>query len=122
MEPRQERRKFVRLNFLVDVIYRRYESSEKEKLSLSKNISTGGICLIAYGELKESDLLDLEIYLPDDNKPIKVMGRVVWVNEFIIGETPKGKRYDVGVEFIDIDQDDLTKIYKYVFGHLSANH
>jgi len=116
MEKREERRQFVRLNFLVDVVY--HKVPPVEKLSLAKNISTGGICLIVYEELKEQDTLDLEIYLPKDKTAIQAKGRVTWVKEFIIGDIPKGKRYDVGIEFLEIDKNDLEKINKYVFSHL----
>ncbi len=118
MEPSQERRKFVRLNVLTDVIYTKLSPLEKEKLSLTKNISEGGICLIAYEELKESDALDLKIYLPEDKTPIRAIGRVAWVKEFIIGDISKGRRFDVGIEFIKIVNEDINKIDKYIFTHL----
>jgi c-di-GMP-binding flagellar brake protein YcgR len=92
---------------------------EKEKLSLTKNISKGGICLIAYEPLKPSDVLGLKMYLPGDRKEINAVGKVVWSKEFIIGDDSFGKRYDVGVEFIDVKDEDLNKVNKYVFSHIS---
>lgn len=119
MENQQERRRFVRLNALVDVIYKRLPFSEEkeaeEELSLTKNISKGGICLIVYEELKESDILDLEICLPEDKIPINATGRVVWAKKFIIGDPIKGKRFDVGIEFMEIKEEDLNRIDKYIF-------
>ncbi len=114
MENQQEGRRFVRLNALVDVVYKKLSFLEEE-LSLTKNISKGGICLIAYEELKESDILDLEIYLPEDKIPINATGRVVWVKEFIIGSPIKGKRFDAGIEFMEIKEEDLNRIDRYVF-------
>ncbi len=122
MQEQDERRRFVRLNFLVDVVYHKRPSTEKEKLSLSKNISGGGICLIVYEELKKSQLLDLEIYLPKEEMPIKALGKTAWVNEFVIGDASKGVRYDVGIEFIKINKEDLDKVNKYVFEHGSVKH
>ncbi len=115
MEKLQERRSFVRLNLLSDVIYTK--SPKEERLTFTKNISKGGICIIAYEELKKSELLDLEIYLPDDNAPINAKGKVAWSKEFIIGDKARGKRFDVGVEFVEINDSDLNKIDKYVFRH-----
>ncbi len=117
MQVQEERRKFVRLNLLVDIIYHRHQELKKEKISLIKNISTGGICLIVYEELNESEVLDLEIYPPEDTVPIKAVGRVVWVKEFIIGDPAKGRRFDVGIEFIKIDENDINRVNKYVFTH-----
>jgi len=122
MQNNSERRKFVRLNLLVDVVYHKRPSTQKEKLSLSKNISGGGICLIVYEELKKSQLLELEIYLPEEETPIKALGKVAWVNEFVIGDASKGIRYDVGIEFVEIKGEDLGQVNKYVFEHGSVKH
>ena len=117
MEANQERRKFQRLNALVDVVYNKISPAQKVEFSLTRNISKGGICLIAYDELKVSDMLDLNIYLPEDKITVHVIGRVVWVKDFVICDIPKGKRFDVGIEFVQITEEDKKKIDKYVFGH-----
>jgi len=120
METNQERRKFVRLNTLVDVVYNKVSPSQKVEVSLTKNISKGGICLIAYDELKVSDNLDLNIYLPEDKTPLHVIGRVAWVKDFVICNIPNGKRFDVGIEFITITEEDEKKIDKYVFSRIET--
>ena len=117
MEPSPEKRKFVRLSALVDVIYSKRAITEKET-SITRNISQGGICLIAYDELNERDVLDLKLYLPGENSPIQATGKVVWVKEFIIGSIEEGKRYDVGIEFMDIKEEDANRVNKYVFSHI----
>ena len=111
----EERRKFARLNTLTDITYNRKHPLDERRLTLSKNISKGGICFIAYEELEEREVLDLNIYLPEDKKPIRVSGRVAWVKEFIIGDQPKNRRFDVGIEFIGIGDEDKNKIDKYIF-------
>ena len=118
MVKTEEKRRFVRLNVLTDVAYTRRPSSEEEKISLSKNISIGGLCLIVYETLKESEVLDLNIYLSEEAMPVNAVGRVVWSKEFIVGDPDKGKRYDVGIELIEINEEDVAKIEKYVFAHL----
>ena len=105
----------MRLNTQVDIIYTRHESIEKEKLSLTKNISIGGICLICYEQVKESDLLDLRILLPGDKQEINAIGKVVWVKEFIIGDMNKDKRFDAGIEFINIQKNDIQRIEQFIF-------
>jgi c-di-GMP-binding flagellar brake protein YcgR len=111
----EDKRRFIRLNALVDVVYHKISPQEKEKISLTKNISKGGICLIAYEELKKSDMLDLKIFLPEDKKPIHAIGKIVWSKSFIIGDISSGKRFDLGIEFIDITEEEANKINKYVF-------
>jgi c-di-GMP-binding flagellar brake protein YcgR len=117
----ENRRKFVRLNMLADVFYKKRSLLRMKKLSTSKNISKGGICLIAYEDLRKGDLLDLKIYLSDDKKAITGIGKVAWTKEFVIGDVFKGKRYDVGVEFIKINDTDLSKIDRYVFSHVKVD-
>jgi c-di-GMP-binding flagellar brake protein YcgR len=114
----KERRQFVRLNVLTDISYAKRLPSEAIKLSLSKNIGAGGICLIVYEPLQKSEVLDLKIYLPEGSKPVSAVGKVVWTKEFSMGDGPKNKRYDAGIEFIEIGKEDLNKIQKYVFSHV----
>ena len=113
-----EKRQFVRLNLLADITYTRRVISPNEKLSLTRNISKGGICLIAYEKLNENELLDLNIFIPEQEKPIAATGKIAWIKEFIIGDPEKGKRYDVGIEFIKINNGELVKIDKYVGSNL----
>jgi len=118
MQDREEKRKFARLNILIDVSYKKHDVAQQpEKLTLTRNISKGGICFVGYEELKELDVIDLEIFLPEEKTPIIATGKVVWVKEFTIGEPSLGKRFDVGAEFIDISQKDLEKVDKYMFRH-----
>ncbi len=114
----KERRKFVRLNTNVDVKWAKI-TDEKESLlgdlSVTKNISGGGICLTVYGgNITESDFLYLEIELPT-KRIIKTKGKVVWVGEFEIIGGRYEKRYDVGVEFLEIKDEDIEEINKFVF-------
>lgn len=115
----EEKRKFSRLSILADVAYNKKDATEKEKLSFTKNVGKGGICLIAYEELKVSDVLDLKILLPEEEKPLSVFGKVIWVKKFSIGigNISQNERFDVGIEFLNINESDQEKINKYIFSH-----
>ncbi len=119
MENQNERRKFSRLNILVDVTYAKHADSKKRgKLTLTKNIGKGGICFVGYEKLKIGDVIDLKVYLPGDNASIVAIAKVNWVKEFTIGDTDS-KRYDVGVEFIDIGEVDVKRVDNYVQTHIT---
>ncbi|MFH1360806.1 MAG: PilZ domain-containing protein [Candidatus Omnitrophota bacterium] len=109
----EERRKFLRLNINVDIKYAVLPSSDNHSGS-SRNISAGGICIITHEELLPGDRLKLDISLPDDPSMIQTIGQVVWTKTFSIAGEGKN-RYDVGVEFIDISDEERGKIKKYVF-------
>jgi c-di-GMP-binding flagellar brake protein YcgR len=113
-----ERRRYARLNALVDVACNKHplKPGKKSSLRLSKNISKEGICLIVYEKVNKGDLMDLKVYFPDTKVPVQVLARVVWVSEFTIGDAI-GKRYDVGFEFMKIKEADKNKISQYVFSH-----
>ena len=110
-----ERRNFSRFNLLVDVGVTRRADSQSEKTLLTKNISQGGVCIIAYEQYKLGDLLDLKITLPDANEILKIIGKVVWIKEFSVGDAKNSNRYDVGVEFVGINDALFEKINKYLF-------
>ncbi|RKY30680.1 MAG: hypothetical protein DRP74_06470 [Candidatus Omnitrophota bacterium] len=112
----EERRKFERLSVFADIIFKKKEPPQKDTASLTKNISKGGICFIAYEKLNPGELIDMTIFLPYE-VPIRATGRVAWVNEFIVGNT-EHKRYDVGIEFIEISDQDRELIGKHVFTKL----
>ena len=117
MEVWEERRRFPRFNLLVDVLVSKRATSEQEKLLITKNISQGGACIIADEEFKESDILDLKIFLPEEKQPLKVPATVVWVREIVIGEEGEKRRYDVGVKFIGLDTETMNKFNRYLVNH-----
>ncbi len=116
----EDRRKFLRLSVLADVTYTKKDVSEKGKLTFAKNIGNGGICLIAYEEVKESEVLELKILLPDEKEPINVLGKVVWVKKFSMGDVLENERFDVGIEFLQISDIDKQKVDKYIFSRTTV--
>jgi c-di-GMP-binding flagellar brake protein YcgR len=115
MDQPTERRKYPRFNFQVEVeISQKNECGSNDPAS-SRNISQGGVCIIVYERIKVSDILELEIRLPDEEMPVKVLGRVAWVKEFVIGDSKEGMRYDTGIEFMDLSAETAQKIEKYIY-------
>ncbi len=113
----EEKRKFIRLDVNVGVKWKKIKEASLTA-DIAKNISEGGICLIANEKVAIGDLLDLEIELPTGKK-ITSKGKVAWVNEFeiIIGKMQM-KRYDVGAEFLGISDEDREEIEKFIFTFL----
>jgi c-di-GMP-binding flagellar brake protein YcgR len=111
----EDRRQFMRLSVLADVVYSRHNSSQEEKLAITRNVSKGGICFIAYEKLNNGELLDLKVFLPEQSVPVEAIGKVCWVREFLITGNEKYCRYDAGVEFVSINDADIHKIEKFEF-------
>lgn len=113
----EEKRKFVRLNINVAVKCTKVGDERKDILpreNASKDISGGGISIISYEELKEGDILEINIELPT-KKVIDTRGRVVRTNEIEIYGERQEKRYEAGIEFLGINEEDREEILKFVF-------
>ena len=112
----EERRRYVRLNSAVDIKYSTLEEEPAEKLKTkTRNISAGGICIIADEKLETDSVLVLSVFLSAEQNPVIAKGRVAWIKPFEIGK--EGQHFDVGVEFIEIGQEDRKKIEQYVFSY-----
>ena len=60
----EERRRYVRLNSAVDIKYSTLEEEPAEKLKTkTRNISAGGICIIADEKLETDSVLVLSVFL-----------------------------------------------------------
>lgn len=113
----EERRKFVRLDLNTGVNWRKDDEASDRTIygkSTTKNISGGGVCLIMDQAVKIGDKLHLEIELPT-KKIIYSEGVVIWVEKFEIIGGRYEKRYDAGVEFSEITDEDREEIKKFVF-------
>jgi len=113
--PSVERRQFPRLVASANVEY----TLVKEKLlpenkSILKNISSGGICLIVYEKVAIGSHLSLKIYLSDINREITATGKVIWSSPFSISSDNR-QRYDLGIEFVEIDESDRQQLSQHIF-------
>lgn len=109
-----EKRRFPRLEVAATVNYSILESPASEEITVTKNISAGGICLIMYEMVKVNSILSLKINFTDDGEIIEAKGKVVWVSEFAV-YSENQKRYDVGVEFMELSKKRQEMLSKHVF-------
>ncbi len=115
MENFQEKRRFPRFNLLVDVATVKRASSSEEKLLLSKNISQAGVCIISLEKFNLGDLMDLKIRLPEGKVEIKAIGKVVWVKELPVKGIHKIQKFEIGLEFVGLNDDVFSQINKYLY-------
>ena len=111
-----EKRKFLRIDISVRVDWRKnYNASDLsiESVDKTKNISAGGICLVANEKLKKGDRLNIGMELPS-KKIVNIVGKIVWVNEYEIFGKELEKIYDMGIEFTEIPNEEREEINKFV--------
>ncbi len=118
-----DKRKFVRLETLLEVVHRKDSHPSAAILTLTNNISQGGVCFINYDEINNfnvADLISLSLFFPFDADPVKTKGKVSWIkNHAKISQDDKDK-YEMGIEFIEIQEIDKKKIEQYIKEKLNS--
>ena len=115
--PKRERREFPRLkSAFVDYAPIGKVTSE-EISSLTENVSAKGICIFVPKEIKRDTLLSLKIYLPDGRGAVKAKGKVVWTKASDFLSVGERRHYDLGIEFVEIDDNDRERICEYTAQH-----
>ena len=109
----KERRKFKRFDAYMSVKYQTPESEEVKGISLSKDLSREGLKMNSNYDLRTGDLLDLEIDIPDDPKPVKTTAKVMWSRP----AEGQNQGYDQGIRFVMMDPVDKFRILDYAYNH-----
>ncbi|MDD5005078.1 MAG: PilZ domain-containing protein [Candidatus Omnitrophica bacterium] len=79
--------------------------------AISRNVGVEGISFISDQQLNKGDFLYLEVYLPDDKKPIHMEGQVRWSQQASLKAKKKNK-FDTGVKLITVEgQSVLGSVY-----------
>ena len=77
----------------------------------SRNISVGGVCIVFLERYERGTVLDLSFRLPHTDRPLRVGGRIAWVDEFSLGGEVA---YDTGIEFVEIAPEDVEAIKAHI--------
>lgn len=110
-----ERRRSKRLKVLVT--YFLIGEDKEREASITKNISTDGLCIISDKELSLGSNVSLEIDLYDDKPSIHTKGKVIWIKGVAMSVSSQKKDYELGIEFTDIAEDSYRRIAQYVSVH-----
>lgn len=89
-----ERRERTRYSVHIDVNYRH---GDTYLFSRSSNVSELGIFLVSDNPPPKNTMLNLEFHIPNARHPIRVSGRVAWVEDGKSGAEP-----GMGIQFVDL--------------------
>ncbi len=103
-----ERRRFVRIEIPLKMTVK---SGDRLDEVITKNISPIGLRFEIDRQLKESEQLDLSLYLPSTDKPIRLEAKVIWQSKTSLEDKAP---YDVGAEIIDIEDKNKNAFLKYL--------
>ncbi len=105
-----ERRKFIRLEIPVEVLYT-YDGTNHLYQSSSKNISAEGIRFTSVTMPPKNVGVKLEIKLAHSPNPIHTRGKIIWAKRTSLED---GAPYDVGIEFTEIEEDNKNTFLKFL--------
>jgi len=99
-----ERRKFLRISATFVVSYYIYPSEAKKiDMTLTHNISLGGICFSADRDFAMGTILNVSLKLPKIDRLIVFLGKVVYINN----QKDRPSLYDIGLKFVEAEEQDL---------------
>ncbi len=109
-----DRRRYPRFDFPFFIRYKKGEEIQKtgtregnilfveksQEISISRDVSIGGICFVVKEPLPRSAKLTVEIFTPIKSEPFIAFAEVVWQKK-----RPLSSTYLTGVSFLQLDDD-----------------
>lgn len=109
----RERRKFKRFDAYMGVKYALQEGVPKTAIGLSRDLCREGIKLSTNEKLPTGTLVEMEIDIPDDPKPVSGTGEIMWTHK----SRDEERGFDVGVKFVSIDPVDKFRVLDYAYNN-----
>lgn len=115
----EERRKYVRLDDNLKVNFQTQNKNQPgglaEKVSaIITNISVEGVRFNSDRKLEIGEKIDIEIFLPNETKPLHISGKVVWSCQLQDLQDQK-IMFESGVKLFAIEKSDEGKFMGYVW-------
>lgn len=106
-----DKRKYPRLEMYFLAKYRLFSQPQSQQgiITSLKNISGGGVCLYTKEYLSPASLIHLYINFPHFSQTVISLAKVVWIKE-----RKKIKQYEVGLEFVEVDEFLREEIIKSI--------
>lgn len=98
----------------MNVKYATQDPAETAGVCLSNDLSRDGIKVTSSASIDKGSLVDMQIDIPDDNKPVRTTGEVVWVKR----TNEKGEEdYELGIKFLMMDPIDKFRVLDYAYNN-----
>lgn len=110
----QEQRRFVRLNARLKIIYRVLDDGEPIQATTS-SVSGSGLSFFAKAALPIGTRLQMEISLPEHERPTPLTAQVTWNQQSsMVSAGQRERSVELGVRFVEIAPADQETIMRYV--------
>jgi len=110
-----DKRRYSRLVARVEIVIKKISAGEINDpwAVVSKDISAGGVGIVSERELKVSDVLFLDIKLPD-GRQLHTAGEVKWIMQRENLYSPTQRDFSAGIEFIKITDENKKVIDDFI--------
>ncbi len=82
--------------------------------TFTENIGAGGVCVVLDKDFGLFGKVSLEMLPAEDEKPILCKGTIVWVVKRHGMHKTEPLKYDTGIEFLDISEEDRGRVSRLV--------
>ena len=110
-----ERRKYKRVPGRLRITYKIVEEAI-EGSAYSIDVSAGGFCIGMDQRIKNDTLIELLVYLPDNEKSFTCTARVSWQKMHGIKDKDEKIFYETGLRFEQLDLKNRLRLIYYVHG------
>jgi hypothetical protein len=91
------------------------KGAAKHFLTNTENIGVGGICVSLIEGLGVFSEVNIELAVKDGLPPVKCRGHIVWVvKSQSVRNSMRTTKFDTGIEFVDLKEEDLERIESVV--------
>ena len=112
----EEQRQTVRIDINVGVSFRVDAQEVVQKAISSRAMNTEGIQLLVPGRIPLREQVELDLYLPNQQTPLKALGEVAWVEH--LGDVYEGF-YRVGIRFLGLAESARQAIEEFIRAELA---
>lgn len=116
----RNRRKFPRVLF--PCLIKLCEDDKGAMLTHSENLSVGGVRVILKNSVSMGASIDVEIDLMDTGEHLRCKGKVVWSELRKSAEEVKPGFFDIGIEFLDVNEGDQKRLDVIINHHLKQGN
>ena len=106
------KRQFPRIKYPCLIVIRNGDENDRNStvLTHTDNVGVGGVCVVLKQTVKMFSIVEIELDLLDLGEHICCKGKVVWNVE----SEDSGKTcpilFDIGIEFVDIKEEDRIRL------------
>jgi hypothetical protein len=103
-----ERRRFVRIETPLRVVF---SCGDRTEEVITRNISPVGMMFETGARLDDDKDLEMDLFLPSREDPVKLKGRIVWQSRTSLEDNSP---FQVGVEILDIGDEGKNDFLKFL--------